>query len=402
MSGTFETQGGETFGSIARQTTGNDLDTALIRRANPSLREPLPAGAIIQIPMAQPSQTSIGQGELDITVNGQRIGAFTDFELALSVDAIRKCSFSVPNEIETRALFMPLGSQRITVDHLGQRLFTGRCESPQPDNSPESKRLQISCYSECGVLENCTPSIESFPREWKETLLENIASDLCLEHGISVLFETPTTARFKRVNIEPGQGVLGFLADLASQRGVIVSDNEFGQLKIHKSLPMGPIVSFLEPGKHPTENVSLTIDESKYYSSVTGIVPAKSRRGKIGAKFTVRNPFATDVIRSYTFDANDIEPGELPIVVQSTAGRMFAELISCNVEVATWHNDLGAVYQPGQLVSLKSEIDFCPTPFQFMVAMVTLQKSAGSTIAGLNLVLPGVYSGTVPTRLPWL
>jgi hypothetical protein len=121
LSGTYKSLGGESWSTIARQTTGNDLDAAAIRRANPSLREPLPAGETIQVPMMASPQESIGEGELDIVVDGQTIGTFDGFEIAFCIDAISKCSFVVPNEAETRRIFTPLGSQRITIDHLGQR-----------------------------------------------------------------------------------------------------------------------------------------------------------------------------------------------------------------------------------------------------------------------------------------
>jgi prophage tail gpP-like protein len=402
LPGTYKTVGGENWSGIARSTTGNDLDAAAIRRANPSLQEPLSAGKTIQIPNAAPPIVSAREGDLSISVNGQRVGTFNDFELAMAIDAISKCSFVVPNEHVTRAIFMPLLSQKVTVDLFGQRLFTGRCESPRVMNSSTQKSMEILCYSDPGVLERCTPSIEKFPLEWKKALLEQITLDLCSEHGIGTIFLTPTTSLFKRVNIEPSQNVLEFITDLAIQRGLFLKSNEYGQLVLHKEIAAGKIVSFLETGKHPTESVSLNIDESRYYSSVTGIVPAKSKRGKIGAKFTVRNPFATDVIRAYTFECKDIDSGELPVAVSSAAGRMFAELISCGAELATWNNGLGQVYQPGQLVLVKSEEDFITKPFKFIVTSVVLQKTAGATTASLSLSLPGAYSGQIPTRLPWL
>jgi prophage tail gpP-like protein len=401
LSGTYKARGGESWDLVARQTTGNDTDAAAIKRANPAVQEPIAAGTVIQVPMARGPSEVVSDEALDISVEGTKIGTFDNFELALAIDAISKCAFSVPNKPETREIFVPLGSQRITVDHLGERLFTGRCESPRLNNDPSAKILDISCYSNPGVLELCTPSIEKFPLEWKDALLEQITEDLCGEHGISVRFDTPTSARFKRVDIESGQGILSFLSGLASQRGLVISDSAFGELLLHGGEGAGEVVSFLEKGKHPTEAMVVSIDESKYYSSVTGIVPAKSRKWALGAKFTVKNPHATDVVRAYSFDAEDIDKGELEKATNSVAGRMFAELVSCDVNVATWQNDLGKTYQPGQLVSLKSEEDFIPEPFEFLVAMVTLKRSAGIHSASLNLVLPGVYSGKIPERMPW-
>lgn len=401
LSGTYRAQGGETWSDVARRTTGNDLDANAIKRANPALQEPLEERFLVQIPMGDFQPSNIGQGDLVIQVDGYTLGTLDDFEMVLAIDAISKCSFMVPNEPDTRALFLPLQSQRITVDHLGERLFTGRCASPQPQNTPNQKTLSIEAYSDPGILELCSPSIEKFPLEWKNSLLEQIAEDLCDEHGIAVQFETPTSSRFKRVDITPGQNILGFLSDLASQRGLILMSEASGTMLIHTGSSDGPVVSFLQNGKHPTENIDLTINEDKYFSSVTGIVPPKSKRGKIGAKYTVQNQHATSVVRSYTFECRDIDKGELETAVRSTAGRMFAEVVSCSVDVATWKNDSGSVYKPGQLVSLQSADDFIPDPFSFLVTMVTLRKSAGNQSASLNLSLPGVYSGELPIRLPW-
>jgi prophage tail gpP-like protein len=401
LSGTYRAQGGETWSDVARRTTGNDLDANAIKRANPAIQEPIEEDFLVQIPMGDFQPSNIGQGELVIQVDGYSLGTLDNFEMILAIDAISKCSFSVPNEPETRAMFLPLQSQRITVDHLGDRLFTGRCASPQPQNAPNQNVLNIEAYADPGILELCSPSIEKFPLEWKNSLLEQIAEDLCDEHGIAVKFKTPTSSRFKRVDIAPGQNILGFLSDLSSQRGLILTSDASGTLLIHTGSSNGPIVSFLQNGKHPTENIDLTINEDKYFSSVTGIVPPKSKRGKIGAKYTVQNPHATSVVRSHTFECKDIDKGELETAVQSTAGRMFAEVISCSVDVATWNNDMGSVYKPGQLVSLQSTEDFIPDAFTFLVTMVTLRKSAGNQSASLNLALPGVYSGELPERLPW-
>ena len=44
---------------------------------------------------------------LCVRVNGDPIGIIDDFELAISIDAISKCSFTVPNVSEMRSIFVP-------------------------------------------------------------------------------------------------------------------------------------------------------------------------------------------------------------------------------------------------------------------------------------------------------
>jgi prophage tail gpP-like protein len=399
LSRIYKAIGGESWSAVARRTTGNDVDADAIRRANPGMRAPLEAGATVQIPIGEEFDPSPSDDELQIVIDGQEIGTFDHFEIQIAIDAISKCSFVLPNEPETRKILRPLGAQRIVINAFGRRIFTGRCRTPIPNNTPESKTIDVECYSDPAVLERGTPQISNMPGEWKDAQLEQIADDLCRVHGISLRFESPTVARFKRVDIQPGQPVLGFLSDLATQRGLLIASDEFGGLVFRGGESVGTPVSFIE--ERPGIDVHIGINEDRYFSSVTGSVPSKSRRGRKGASFTVDNPYRTDVICDHHFDCQDIDEGELENAVKAAAGRMFAELVMASAEVATWKNDQGEIYWPGQTVWVKDEAEYVPDFVEFLVSMVTLKRSSEGMSAFLNLTLPGVYNGEIPEVLPW-
>jgi prophage tail gpP-like protein len=401
LSGTYRTNAGDTWNLVARQTTGNDVDASKIQRANPGIIEPIPAGTVLQIPVESTADVTAGAGELELTAGGKSIGTFDGFSLSRSIDAIAKCGFTVPNEPETREIFIPLMSPDVTVDAGGNRKFTGRAESPQPNNATDNKTLGLGCYSIPGILEISNPPLSSYPLEWTEMNLVQIASELCSLHGVSVDFQADTGARFKRVDIKPGSPVLGFLADLASQRGPVISSDEFGRLVFWTGKAPGAPVSRLTKGLHPCESVSVSIDESRYYSSVTGTIPAKSKKGKGGKQFTVKNPHATGLVRPFVYEVPDIDEGELETAVETMAGRMFAAIFSAQVDVAAWEDGAGNIYDPNTTIELKSEEDLIPDFYEFLIADVTLNQSAGTRTASLNLVIPGAYSGVIPEAMPW-
>jgi prophage tail gpP-like protein len=401
MSSTYTTRGGETWNEVARNTTGNDLDAAKIQRANPGALAPLLPGVILQIPLEAPEIVVASSVDLEVSVWGQPIGTFHAFALVSSIDAVAKCGFNVPNEQETRALFQPLSSPDITVNIGGSREFTGRADSPIPLNKPDSRLLDISCYSTPGILERVSPPMAAFPLEFTQANLPAIVGDLCSYHSIAIDFQAPPGPLFKEVDITPNQKIFAFLSGLSAQRGPVLTSGPFGELVVWTGVDPGNPVSRLEKGLAPASSVSVEIAEDRYYSSVTGIIPAKTKKRRPGVSFTVDNPHANDLVRPYSFEAKNLDPGELETAVLVAAGRMFAGVFSVNLELSTWFDDSGELYRPNTTIELKSPDDFIPDFYEFLIASVVLSASAGVKTASLSLVLPGVFSGQIPEVLPW-
>jgi len=400
LSGTFRADGGESWNLIARKATGNDLDADKIRRANPGVLEPIIAGTVLQIPVDDiPSPPDLEPGDTEITVNGQAIGTFNGLTVARSIDAIGKAGFSVPNEPVTRAIFVPLSNPAVVIS-AGPVLLTGRCETPNPVNRANEKVLNVGCYSTPGILERGHPPIASFPHEWTNANFVQIANELCLYHGVSCEFLADTGPTFKRVDIQPGGVVLDFLADLVRQRGPVISSSYYGSLVVWEGAAVGNPVSDIEKGQPGVIDVVPNIDESKYYSSVTGKVPAKTK--KPGYSFTVENPHKNDQVRPFEAEFKDIDEGELETAVQAMAGRMFSAIVSYDVELATWINGQGQIYEPNTTMKVLSPEDYIERPYEFLIADVTLNQAAdGARTSSLRLVVPGSYSGEIPEVMPW-
>jgi prophage tail gpP-like protein len=242
--------------------------------------------------------------------------------------------------------------------------------------------------------------LSAFPLEFTNANLPAIADELCSFYGVSVDFQAPSGAVFERVDIQPNDTILGFLSKLASQRGPVITSDSSGQLVFWSGAETGSPVARYEKGYAPADRVSTVIDEGAYYSSVTGYVPARTKAGGQGERFTVANPHATNVVRPYTFEARDIAPGELEGAVQTAAGRMFAGVFSAGMELATGYHG-GGLFLPNTTVELKSPDDYIPDFYEFLITDVVLTKAAGIEKASLSLALPGVFSGEIPEVMPW-
>jgi hypothetical protein len=400
LSTSYKASGGESWSLVAMQTTGNDTDADAIRRANPGLSAPLREGDTVNIPDT-PSTASSSPGNPSIVVLGVEIQTFNDFEMARSIDAIGKASFTVPNEKEMRELFVPVYYPQIVISIGDKVRFTGRCNSRENDNGSDIKTSNVTAFSLPGILEISGPPIEAFPLEYKKWNLQGIASDLCWKQGISTVFEEDSGGWFKRVDFTPWKSSLQFLSDLAKERGFVVSDNENGELVFWTGKPSGNPVGSYRKGTFPCTNVSMSIDDERFYSSVSGYVTGRTHRQYRGKSYTIQNNYITDIIRPHLEAFQDIDEGELPAAVNALAGRMFSDVVSVNVELATWYDDNGNLFEPNTTIMVQSEEDDIPEPYEFMISTVTLSKTDQKLTASLNCVIPGVFSGEIPERMPW-
>jgi len=399
LSTSYSTNSGDTFSLIAQQTVGTDTFAAQIKRANPGISEPIPAGTTILIPSNRENAKGFLASGLDVKVTADRFVTMPNFTLSKRIDAIRKATFTVPNEIQTRATLPPLTPLDCSIGYNGLSEMQGRIATPKNRESESSKSLVVNAFSECANLEKSPPPLSAFPLEFKDQNLEQIAGTICNIMGIDVFFDFDSGPRFKRVDIQQGEKVLGFFAKLAEQRNLIITDDEFGSLLFTRGDGSGaPILQIDDTGR-PDVKVNTVFNDDKYYSSVTGILPTKTK--KPGKQFTIDNPYYTGIVRPYTFKADNIDQGELETAVRSTASRMFAGIFGASITVPFWTDDNGDILKTNSVIRLRSPSNYLNNWGEYLIAGVTLSNTEGSETATIDAVLPSAYSGKIPESLPW-
>jgi prophage tail gpP-like protein len=274
-------------------------------------------------------------------------------------------------------------------------------ESPAPNNSPDSKIFGVSCYSIPGILEQSNPPPSAFPLEFLQSNLQEIAQQICDLFGLSVFFDFEPGAKFRKVAIKETEKSLQFLMKLAKQRNFVISDDSFGSLVFWRGLGLGAPVATWDASMSHVNDIQGDIDESSYYSTITGVMPARCKRRKQGKRFTVENPYKTGIIRPLTQEAKDIDEGELETFTQTLAGRMFGAVYKCTVTLSTWLDDDGNLLEPNTTVRLRDPENFIEDYYEFLIRNVTLDKDGEQFTAKVDLVLPSVFSGEIPEELPW-
>lgn len=400
---------GDTFESISRKTHGTEKEAGRIASANPGASEPLVAGTSITVPdmpgAPQNLQQSANSGNADevaILIDGNRFRLWDSVRITRSIDTMDTVEFGAPFDSDApgfKSTFRPFSFKNAVITVGGNPLFTGTMINVNPVMESARKTISVSCYSLPGVLNDCTPPASAFPLEFDNQGLREIATALAAPFGISVQFLDDQGAVFERVAIEPGKKILAFLSELAKQRNLVISSSASGALTFLKSSGGGQSVSILQQGSAPVLSVEPQFNPQEYYSHITGIEPVII--GLDGLQFTVKNPRLNGVIRPLTFKAPDTLDADVKLAVEAKAGRMFGNMASYSVRVATWRDTSGSLWEPNTSIKLLAPDAMIYSEYEFIIRSVEFNRDRSTETAILNLVMPGAFSGKIPEVLPW-
>jgi prophage tail gpP-like protein len=351
---------------------------------------------------------------VSIVISQNEWAHWDDLEIHLALDNHASVGFSAPFEHERkefRSAFKPLSFQPLELDVSGTRLFTGTLVDVSPRLEASPRTVSANAYSKPAKLGEVDVPVSALPIEANGMTLMQIAQRLLEPYGFTAVLGDGVDdgAAFKRVktrrktintNVEADEKIDDFLVELAKQRGLIRSSTAQGELLFTKSVSVGRPVVRLEEGQAPLMSAVPTFSPQSYFNEITGFTATK--RGRVGAKYTERvNRLAGGDLRAFSFRLNDVEKADAPTAVKAKIGRMLGNVFSVVVEVPTWRNPDGGLWKPNTTVVLKAPGAMIYNDYEFLVRDVFLKQNAKQHTATLGLVLPGAFSGEVPTSLPW-
>jgi prophage tail gpP-like protein len=341
--------------------------------------------------------------DVQIEIDGEAWDFWSSVTLTEFADSIAQveliCNFD-PKRRELREKFKPFSYKEVVVFLGGKIRFIGTMMGVDPRVNAESSEVTVTAYALCGRLADVTATPEQFPTEYKNLNLDKIAKSMCEPIGIAAKVDGSTSGTpFEKIQLKPGQKILDLLISLAKQRSLIVTSAQNGDLKIYKPATNFNAVATLTEAQPVTE-VTPTFDTQNYHTSITAI--SKTKGGKRGSKFTARNPFVTGFdSRPYVYELNDTDPADVPEAVNARLGRMFADTVSYEIEVATVLDQNGEYWTPDRFITLNAPgaMVYKTTPLYLMGTRLKFTPS--SKTASLKCVLPGSLSGDLPESFPW-
>lgn len=407
---TYNAQAGDTFSVISKKVRGHTEFAGMIRSANPGVFEPIPEGTEILVPDGDPvtmTGYSAIPDALTLSISGTRFRFWDSVTIKKSIDAVDTLELNAPfdpDSPEFRSHFKPFSYNPITAAVGVTRIFTGTLITVKPVSSPDGLAVAAGAYSLPGVLVDCCAPASVYAEggslEFENADLRRIAEALLAPFNLRAVFVAPPGKPFEQVSVKPTDNIMPFLAKLAKQRNLVITSDAAGQVVFWQSNPGGnPVARLLSGAAGPLISVTPTFKTQDYYSHITGIEPTSI--GLDGGQHTEKNSRLPGVLRPFTFEAKDAAGEDLSLATRAKMGRMFGDAVSYDIELTTWRDVRGQLWEPNTTLILQAPGAMIYQPYEFLIRDVTLTRNSGSATASLSLVIPAAYRGEVPERMPW-
>jgi prophage tail gpP-like protein len=285
------------------------------------------------------------------------------------------------------------------VEHNGERLVTGYILSEAFSQSPTYDLTTFGGYSKAGVLEDCPIPVEAYPLQSDGLSLREIAQKYLAPFNVKMLVSPSVAAKmdvkYETTTAKESQSVKSYLTELAAQRNIVISHDEYGSILFTQANTKGNPVAHFEDGIAGV-NMALSFNGQGIHSHITVVKQADSDGGNAG-EYTIVNPYCPIVYRPTVVVQNS---GDDVSSEDAARNALASELknIVLKITMDRWDID-GKLVRPNRMVSVLSPRLFLYKRTSWFVESVAYEGNPESLSATLTCVRPEVYNGEYPVNI---
>jgi len=298
-----------------------------------------------------------------------------------------------------RRLFKPLSYEEITIFSVrGERLITGVVLNHAFKSEPREEIVTIFGYSKTGVLQDSQIPLSVYPLEYNGLTLRQIATKLCDPFGIKVIVENDqgiSDEVIDEVTADPEQTVSKFIVQIASQRNLVITHNEFGNLLITRAQTNVPSIATYRE-EVPATTIRLSVVGANMHSEITAM-----KEIGIESDNASESEVTNTLVQSFRPKIRLQNVGNDNTVDNVARNIRANELKSIRLIISSdrweWLNDKSLeTIRPNNIVDVISADNYLAKRTQFFVESVQLDFDSTKETSILNCVLPQVYNNEDP------
>ena len=423
----------ETTQTVSIKKYGSTSKEDMIVAANPAIGSIasgslfLPVGMILNIPddsvkkgkvkpkeipvTPQPESVNnedqpIENEEVSLVIDGVLFKFWQNCSITFPIDSFRTFSLSCPfqhMDENWKTIFQPFKYQECVLYIGGVKVITSSMIKQTRNSKSNSCTITVEGYSKPGVLNDVSISSSAWPLSFNGLDLKQISEKLCKPLGINVVFESDQGSAFKnsdKIEVDPEKKIFDLLIDLATQRNLIISDDENGNLVFKKSTIERATYSLID-GQYPVESCDITFDGQPRYSDIT--VLNSNRKSGSGSKYIISdNELKRNGInRQMVVKQDDIDTGGIKQAAQSQWGRTLSASVNGSIDIIGWRTPEKKLFYPNTQFIFDSPQCGIYRSTEFLIKNVQYTKNPGSITANLSIILPESYGDTQPESMPW-
>lgn len=380
-----------------------------------------------------------------LKINGQFFDFFNDVNINRKFDSVASTfSFNArynPDNPEHRRIFKPGQYQTIEIFEDDRLLFTGTVVNTEFTSGPLPSLVKLSGYSLAGILEDCNIPVSAYPLESINRSLRDIVTRLLNVFNIGLVIQntqvlptsrTRTLTRAVTVNpinsfdqsieginvafggqlvtqeqvtvqeninevdiiypksvAEPTESIKNYISKLCSQRNIVLSHNERGDVVLLK-----PDLNNVRYGFNDQNTLAmrLTFSGQGLHSDISVLRQPSDDNQGVSTVDTAKNP----IIDQFRPKVKTLSSGEDTDVTRAADNELAAELKAISVKVSV--NTILDL-NPGDVVDVINERIFLFNRTKFIIKDISIKTNNESSVMDIMLVLPETYTAETPRNI---
>lgn len=337
-----------------------------------------------------------------LKINNRIIQQFENLTVSLKYESVSSSftfglQFDPDNSIH-KEILLPLQYYPVTIEHEGELLITGTMLSHSFKTNSKKQLVPISGYAKTGVLEDCPIPPECFPLQNNNLSLKYVADKILSKFGLQAVIDPAVADRantaFKKLTANDGQTVVSYLAELASQKHIIVTHNEYGNVVFTEAkASQAPAFDFTNG--MPGIEMDLIIDGQKMHSGID-MTRQKTKKSSLGGKANVDNPYC-NIFRPRAKKQSAGDTVDTKLAAQNMLADELRS-IALKIYIDRW-NLTDKIIRNNCIVSVRNPELYLYEKTNFFVESVDYSGTVSQQVATLNCVLPEVYNNQPPKNI---
>jgi len=334
-----------------------------------------------------------------IRINGLEYRHFNNLEIGLSLDKIAS-SFSFvalfnPDNSQHRSIFKPLSYPKVEIfSNENNLILTGIIVNNTFNSSSKIELSTISGYSLAGVLEHVKIPLRAYPLESLNRSIADITKRLLSFFDLNLKIEPSlsnvTNEILPRSVASPTESIKSYISKLASQKNIVLSHNERGDLTfIRPDVNSKPTYFF---NKENVLSATLSTQGEGMHSEVSVIRQPSISLPNASTQDSVSNPMVT----SFRPSVSVLTSGDSSEVTRAANNKLAKELM--NIKLVLNFERTFPIFQ-GQIVEVQNDKLFLFSRSRFLVKEVKISSNQNSDKMSVSLVLPESFTGETPKNV---
>ena len=372
---------------------------------------------------------------MKIKINGTYYVDFSDFSYEQSLDSIASCfSFACRFDRENRELFRPLTFPRVEFfEDNGTLFFTGIIIDHSFQSAATSNLVQMSGYSLPGVLEDCTVPYGGYSLENNNVSLQEIVRRLIKPFNLQLVVDSSVaeeaSKNYAKSAAAPEDVIKDYIAKLASQRNIILSHNEKGQIVLFRpNIHQKPVAVFTDQN---TFEIKLEVSGQNIHSEITNLRQPKAKKEKkkkkdaevgedsLGYPLDLKQPDTPEnpkppkakkpkekpvyqdthknpLVKAFRPIVKVLSEGEDFDTKQASKNQFADELknIKISIGMKDWMD-----IKVGQIIQVVNEEIFIEKPANLIIMSIGKSESEAGKEMSIEAVLPETFTGDSPKNI---